>query len=177
MTWTRENIGSATQMQQKEMDWVYATLFFRNEDDAAGYKREKTASYLELFDRYSWAMDNRPGTAGTPPTPAFAMVVTGDVSGWSELTQSTTERVCETKVYKPQAKPEPGRGKIGKRYSPRSKFFVSLPGDTTENGEEIPGTSEDGVFGIFLKIGQLQSSGATVKGAPVVGVFELQDPR
>lgn len=173
-TWTRATLPTATIAQQRDMDFTYASQFFKNEDDAAAFKAKKTADYLESFDRYAWSMDNRPGTAGPPPVPAYAMIVTGDASSWSELVQSPTERVCATKTYTPTPKPVPGRGKIGKRYSPRSNFFVCLPGDTTESGEEVPGTSEDGVFGVFLKIGQLQGSGATVKGAPVVGVWELQ---
>lgn len=169
--WTRENIGTATAMQQKEMDWVYATQFFRNEDKAAGFKREETTNYLELFDRYAWSMDNRPGTAGPPPTPAYAMIVTGDVSGWSELAQSPTERVCPTKVYAPTPKAVPGEGKIGARmYPDDDEFFYILPGDTTPNFKKIPGTSADGVFGVFQKHANIQG-GPSEQAQEIPGLF------
>lgn len=172
MTWTRENIGTATDEQKRQMDWVYATLYFRNEDEVAGYKREKTAAYNELFSRYSWAMDNRPDTAGAPPLPAFAMEIQGDITGWSELVQSKTVRVCETKVYKPQPKPEPGQGKIGVQAFPGSDWFTCLPGDTTSHGVTLVGVSQDGIAGLFQKVASpIQSSSAT-SGGQILGWWQ-----
>lgn len=176
-TWTRDNISGATADEKTGMDWVYAGQFFRNQDKAAQFKREETANYLELFDRYAWSMDNRPGTAGSPPAPAYAQIVTGDITGWSELAQSPTERVCETKVYKPTPKPEPGEGKIGKRmFEGDDEFFNILPGDITPNFKKIPGTSADGVFGVFQKHANIQG-GPGQQANEIPGVFIRLKPQ
>lgn len=174
--WTRDNIGTATTDQKKEMDWVYATLYFRNQDIAAKYKADATSTYLEMFDRYVWAMDNRPDTAGSPPTPAFAMIVTGDITGWSATDLSPTERVCETKQYKPAPHPVLGTGKIGKRLSRNSRFWVCEQGDTTPGDEEMYLVTKDTppLSAVFVKrASPIQSSGAGTGNVQVLGVWEI----
>lgn len=175
--WTRATLPTATIAQQRDMDFTYASQFFKNEDDAAAFKVKKTADYLESFDRYAWSMDNRPGTAGPPPVPAFAMIVTGDVSGWSELAQSPTERVCPTKTYSPASKPVLGEGLIGPRYYPDDdEFFFALPGDTTPNFKKIVGRSADGVFGVFQKHADIQGSPSNT-GGEIKGLFIRLKPQ
>lgn len=169
MVWTRENLGSASIYDKTQIDWVLASARFSDEDRAAGYNGESIKDYLNRFDQYKKAKDERPDlNSPTPPIPAFAWIVQVSPSGWSELILSA-EPVCPTLIYNPPNHPDLTEGKIGIRLYPgNDEFFYCLPGDITPNRKKLTNrTSADGVQGDFVKYAYLSSS----PGHEIPGVF------
>lgn len=151
MTWTRENINSATDYQRTQLDWVYANAQFSYEDRAVAYNNNGINEYLNVYKQCVNAVSEHPDLAVKWPTPPFKWIVQQDAGGWPVITQSS-ELVIQPMIYEPPAKPKQGKWLIGIRYYPgNDTWFYALPGDTTGNMEEDLAVSADGVMGRFQK--------------------------
>lgn len=158
--YTREDLNKASTIDKVQMPWIYSSLFYSNLDQMDYINKQAIISYNTAFERYSFARSERPDTVGEPPIPGYAVVVIGDGSSWTELTLSS-DRVCLAKVYKPTDKPKLGKWLIGPAYYPNNKnniFYMCLPGDITENGEEEDAVTSEGIMGRFRKSANIQSS-------------------
>src|SRR6267142_4119396 len=116
MIWTRENLGSATSYQQTQPDWVYASARISYEDRSIGYNINGVKDYLNSFQQYANAMNERPDLAATfkPPVPPFKYVVKDNNDGWPMLVQSD-ELVVQPMIYTPPSQPVLAEGLIGSR--------------------------------------------------------------
>lgn len=178
--YTEDEVNAITDpVKQSSRDVVYAKEAFRLVHATAGYNAEAERAYDNLFQQYSLARDNRSDLPEpfALPVPAYAQILVAGADAWPFLTYSTTERVCATKTWAPAERPVLGEGKIGPRYYPDDdEFFYALDGDTTPNFKKIPGTSSDGVYGVFQKHANIQGSPVNT-GGEIKGMFIRLKPQ
>jgi hypothetical protein len=167
------------------IEQAQANALFAVTAQVAAFNAQLKAAYLNVFQ--NWAVSVAAGRidASNPPQPPKAYVV----DYFTDPTTGPTSEVDKTPRKWPfpsqaggPVTPQPpvpgvvhhtlGKGQIGIRLS--GNFFSELPGDTTPDNEEAPGTSTDGVTGIFRKIASPFGSNAAT--GEVGGWFFLVRP-